>query len=107
MQSRQKYMPSWLQDGRSCVQPYRVRRLWSLAEQTRACVCVPPHDPEAFASAVIRLIEDPERRRTMGLYGRRYVEARAERSLVLSSYAELIGGEDNKRPVFATPGHRR
>jgi glycosyltransferase involved in cell wall biosynthesis len=68
---------------------------------------LPPHDPEAFASAVIRLIEDPERRRTMGLYGRRYVEARAERSLVLSSYAELIGGEDNKRPVFATPGHQR
>lgn len=67
--------------------------LWSLAEETQACVCVPPHDPEAFASALIRLIEDRERCRTMGLYGRRYVQAHAERSLVLSSYAELIAAE--------------
>jgi putative colanic acid biosynthesis glycosyltransferase WcaI len=72
--------------------------LWSLVEETRAGLCVPPHDPEAFADAVISLIDDQQLCEAMGLRGRRYVEAHSERNLVLSSYLKLIAPADNERP---------
>ncbi|MBI3596632.1 MAG: glycosyltransferase [Nitrospirae bacterium] len=41
----------------------------------RTGVLVPPRDPRSLAEAILDLLRDPARRRTMGLEGRRFMEA--------------------------------
>ena len=68
--------------------------LWDLQEATGgAVVCVPPNDPQAFARAVLPLLDDEVLRRELGRKGRRYVETFATRDIVLSRYASLLTGE--------------
>jgi glycosyltransferase involved in cell wall biosynthesis len=56
---------------------------------------VPPRDPEALASAVVRLLEDPEKARSMGESGRRIVREKfSVEAMVrgnLGVYRELLG----------------
>jgi colanic acid biosynthesis glycosyl transferase WcaI len=47
--------------------------LWQLQRESQAFVCVPPHDAQAFAEAVIRLANDADLRRALGSRGRSYV----------------------------------
>jgi glycosyltransferase involved in cell wall biosynthesis len=42
---------------------------------------VPPQDARAMADAILMLRSDPERRRTMGKLGRRFVEENYSRSV--------------------------
>lgn len=41
----------------------------------RTGLLVPPRDPRALAAAILDLLKDPDRRRAMGLEGRRFMEA--------------------------------
>jgi glycosyltransferase involved in cell wall biosynthesis len=58
---------------------------WTAEVITRAdagVVC-PPERPDALAEALARVTADPERARTMGLNGRRYVEANLTRRIAV------------------------
>ena len=61
-----------------------------LSRQAEGSICVPPNDPQAFADAVISLLDDPQRRSRMGRNGRRYVETEMARDAVMQRYAALI-----------------
>jgi glycosyltransferase involved in cell wall biosynthesis len=50
---------------------------------------VPPDDPDALASAIRRLLEDPELRREFGAEGRRIVEAEFTQEIVAARTLEL------------------
>jgi glycosyltransferase involved in cell wall biosynthesis len=50
---------------------------------------VPPEDPAALASAIDRLILDPELRRRLGASGRRAAEARFDRERLAASWSAL------------------
>lgn len=64
--------------------------LWALKEETGALVCVRPNDSQAFANAVMDLLDNPERRTEMGARGRKYVEEKAALDVVLERYAQLL-----------------
>jgi glycosyltransferase involved in cell wall biosynthesis len=48
-----------------------------------AGIVCPPERPEALAAAIAEIAADPERARTMGLAGRRYVEANLTRAVAI------------------------
>jgi colanic acid biosynthesis glycosyl transferase WcaI len=56
-----------------------------LARRSGAFVCTPLDDAEAFAEAVLALLEDPERRRAMAAAGRVYVEANASTEVCMNA----------------------
>ena len=58
--------------------------------QAGAGVAVPPEDPDAFHSALLAMVEDPDGRRRMGAAGRRFVEAWASPSAVAERYESLF-----------------
>jgi colanic acid biosynthesis glycosyl transferase WcaI len=62
-----------------------------------AGLAVPPDDPEAFAKALVRLIEAPDEARAMGAAGRRFVERWASPAAVALAYEELFA-ELGRRP---------
>lgn len=64
--------------------------LWRLQAETDAFLCVPPNDPSTFASAVLRLAEDPELRREMGLRGRRHIEEHHAQDRLLARLDDLL-----------------
>lgn len=64
--------------------------LWALSEESKAFLCVTPNDPEIFADAVIGLLDDNERAKSLGDNGRRYVEANVARDAVLARYASFL-----------------
>jgi glycosyltransferase involved in cell wall biosynthesis len=49
-----------------------------------------PNDPDAFADAVIRLIDDPSRRRALGKWAREVCVARYGNRVMLDGYLRLI-----------------
>ncbi len=53
-----------------------------VTEQARAGVCVEPHDAEAFADAVERLVADPEACAVLARAGRHYAETTVDREVV-------------------------
>ena len=55
-----------------------------------AGLAVPPGDPEAFAAALVSLLEAPERARAMGRAGREFVEAWASPAAVAERYEALF-----------------
>lgn len=62
-----------------------------LIDAANAGISVPPDDAEAFIGAIRALADDPDRRRTHGSYGRRWVIANASPSAVGAAYAQLLG----------------
>ncbi|WP_322819918.1 glycosyltransferase family 4 protein [Chloroflexus sp.] len=60
----------------------------------RCAIMVPPDDSEAYASAILRLLDDPVLRQTMGAEGRRRVineyNWQREAQYLLALYAELL-----------------
>ena len=69
-----------------------LRELW----RNRA-VFVPPDDPEALEDALIRLIEDPDRRNALAAGARsRAIERTTERMVegYLEAYGEVLGAEE-------------
>jgi colanic acid biosynthesis glycosyl transferase WcaI len=60
-------------------------------------VVVPPEDPRALAAALIDLQRYPERRRSLGEAGRRYVAQHYKRSLVLNDWSTVIDAESKSR----------
>jgi glycosyltransferase involved in cell wall biosynthesis len=56
-----------------------------------AGVVCPPERPEALAAAIAELVADPERARTMGLAGRRYVEANLTRAVAIDRLDRALG----------------
>ncbi|MGB1548023.1 MAG: glycosyltransferase family 4 protein [Alphaproteobacteria bacterium] len=63
---------------------------WRLMEATNACLCVPPNDPEAFASAALELLGDAGRRQAMGVAGRAYVCKNVDRDVVYPAMASIL-----------------
>lgn len=62
--------------------------LWRLHSESGAFLCVPPHDRGAFASEVMELARNPERRMEMGRRGRAWVTAHCAKK---SSLKTLVG----------------
>jgi glycosyltransferase involved in cell wall biosynthesis len=69
-----------------------------VVELAGAGVYVPPGKPEALAEAILRLSENPDLRREMGLNGRRCVEERFDRPALAEKLAtimeEMVGKRD-------------
>jgi glycosyltransferase involved in cell wall biosynthesis len=77
-----------------------LRELW----RNRA-VFVPPDDPEALEHALVRLIEDPDRRNALAAGARsRAIERTTERMVegYLSVYAEVLGAEEESGEMDRT-----
>lgn len=68
----------------------RSSPLWGIQQASGAFVCVPPNDPTAFAEAVLRLVDNPALRATLGDRGRRYVARNNARSTVLEAFEARI-----------------
>jgi colanic acid biosynthesis glycosyl transferase WcaI len=64
-------------------------RLWMLQKDTSAFICTPPYDPQAYASAVIKLVDDPQKCIELGAKGREYVETHTSRDVILEQYAKI------------------
>jgi phosphatidylinositol alpha 1,6-mannosyltransferase len=65
---------------------------------------VPPHDAAAFSRAIVELVADAERRRTMGRAARATAEGRdvaTENQELLRQYAALAGGRGRVEPCAA------
>jgi colanic acid biosynthesis glycosyl transferase WcaI len=62
-----------------------------LLAETGAGISVAPDDVEQFSFAVADLFTDPQRLRTMGEAGRRWVESAASPAAVAAAYESLIG----------------
>ncbi len=61
-----------------------------VVEESGAGLAVPPDDPEAFVAAVEELVDDPERRRAMGVRGRAWAERCASPASAAEAYARLF-----------------
>lgn len=64
--------------------------------KAEAGIPVKPGDPQALASAISELADDPSRRRAMGHNGRRYVEKHFDRPVVAAQLARLMENMVNK-----------
>jgi glycosyltransferase involved in cell wall biosynthesis len=64
-----------------------IRRV---VEQADGGLFTPPGDPTALAQAILRLKEDPQRARQMGLNARAYVEAHFDRADLALHLAEIV-----------------
>lgn len=61
-----------------------------VAETSGAGLAVPPEDPEAFIKALGVLLDAPERRQSMGIAGRAFVEQWASPAAVAEAYEKLF-----------------
>jgi len=59
---------------------------------------VPPRDPPQLAEALVRLVEDPELRRSMGRQGATWVRARFDAPIVASLLIESFNAVASQRP---------
>jgi glycosyltransferase involved in cell wall biosynthesis len=67
-----------------------------VVRKAEAGIPVKPGDPQALASAISELADDPSRRRAMGHNGRRYVEKHFDRPVVAAQLARLMENMVNK-----------
>jgi glycosyltransferase involved in cell wall biosynthesis len=61
-----------------------------LVENAEAGICVEAENPNALADAIIGLLTDPERSRTLGLNGRRYVLEHYDRQKIAERFEQLL-----------------
>ncbi|MGE0879751.1 MAG: glycosyltransferase family 4 protein [Acidimicrobiia bacterium] len=61
-----------------------------VAETSGAGLAVPPEDPDAFIKALGVLLDAPERRQSMGIAGRAFVEQWASPAAVAEAYEKLF-----------------
>lgn len=59
-------------------------------------IAVSPDDPEAFADALIRLAEDPEKRKQMGKNARDLASSRFDRQVLADQFVDWL--EENANP---------
>lgn len=72
----------------------------TIIEEANAGIFVEPDDPEALASAVVRLHEDADLRRELGSNGRRYVVERLSREQTAAHFLRLLEDVlDERTPV--------
>ena len=58
-------------------------------EQNVTGLLVPPRDPDALADAVLNLIDDPVRMRTLGVEARKYAEEKFSIDFVRDAHMEI------------------
>jgi colanic acid biosynthesis glycosyl transferase WcaI len=75
--------------------------LGRLAQASGAFVCTPPQAPDAFADAVLGLLDDAPRREAMGRQGRAYVEREVDTDVVMRRLAPLLA-KQSKKPINST-----
>lgn len=61
-----------------------------LALQAKAAVVVPPEDPQALATAVLRLIQNPDAIQELGANGRRFVETNLQWSKLVGAWLSQL-----------------
>jgi colanic acid biosynthesis glycosyl transferase WcaI len=62
-----------------------------LVDQAKAGIVVPPENPQALASAVLELLNNPDRMREFGRNGRRFVETNLQWSQLIGSWIARLG----------------
>ena len=70
-----------------------------LIEAERTAIAVPPGDPEALASAIDRLIREPETRDRLGHAGRISARSRFDRTGLADDWATVYGSERSASPT--------
>jgi glycosyltransferase involved in cell wall biosynthesis len=61
-----------------------------VVEQAGGGLFTPPGDPAALANAIMRLVQDTQQARQMGLNARAYVEAHFDRGALAQHLAEIV-----------------
>jgi glycosyltransferase involved in cell wall biosynthesis len=61
-----------------------------VVEQAQGGLFAPPGDAEALAQTILRLADDPQQAREMGLNARSYVEAHFDRAILARHLAEIV-----------------
>ena len=88
-----------------CGKPILASNLGNIRrilDESGAGITVNPSDTDALAEGLLRLLEDPDLRRTMGQAGLRYIQndhhwAVLEKKL-LTAYADMCGGPNDRGP---------
>lgn len=97
-------IPNVLVEAMACGVPVVSTRLSGIPELIEDGVeglLVAPNDPRALAEAVERLLKDPMLGHTLGLAGRRKVEASFDLSRNTQQLAEWLTGEEALKPLRA------
>lgn len=101
----QSVIPSKLYEAMACAKPVVLAVRGEAADLLREAeggLVVPPEDPAAFADAILTLVADRERARHLGAGGRRMVEARYDRELLVDRF-EAVLAELVPVPAFGRP----
>src|SRR5262249_50900999 len=61
-----------------------------LLRRANAGLVIPPANPQAFADAVLQLVNDPALARSLGENGRQYVEAHLTWSILVRNWLETL-----------------
>ena len=61
-----------------------------IVEEARGGICAPPGNPHALADALIELQKSPNRARTLGLNGQKFVHERYDRERIMSELSARI-----------------
>ena len=64
----------------------------ALVERARAGLCVEPENPEMMKDAILKLYENRQLGKTLGSNGKRFVEARYDRTELAARYAQILCG---------------
>ncbi len=85
----------------------RVGGLLETVQHNHTGLHVDPDDPRALADALITLINDPVRRRTLGQSGRHFVREHFEWSDCVDRWIDLYTSILNQAPAPSRPAHLR
>jgi len=66
----------------------------ALVQRARAGLFVEPEDSDAMSAAILELYRDPERMKTLGLNGRRYVLEHYDRQKIAENFERLLMAND-------------